>query len=166
MQKAQMAQKVQHDRHKVHVEFAVGDQVMLHTRYLPLHVEKRKLSPRWLGPFCISSRVGVNAYKLKNLPSWLHVHDTFNVSQLKKYLGENAHADESFQLSNDEYEVEKIIKEKVSRGKTKLLVRWKGFGPEDDTWLSPEALTTAPDVLQAWEERRPMQPQRVLRPRR
>ena len=80
MQKAQMAQKVQHDRHKVHVEFAVGDQVMLHTRYLPLHVEKRKLSPRWLGPFFISSRVGVNAYKLKNLPSWLHIHDTFNVS--------------------------------------------------------------------------------------
>ena len=55
-----MAQKVQHDRHKVHVEFAVGDQVMLHTRYLPLHVEKRKLSPRWLGPFYISSRVGVH----------------------------------------------------------------------------------------------------------
>ena len=77
-----MAQKVQHDRHKVHVEFAVGDQVMLHTRYLPLHVEKRKLSPRWLGPFYISSRVGKysNARGLRITP--IHVHDTFNVSQL------------------------------------------------------------------------------------
>ena len=102
MQKEQVVQKVQYDRHKVHVKFAVGDKVMLHTRYLPLHVEKYKLSPRWLGPFWISSCVGVNAYKVKNLPSWLHVHDTFNVFQLKKYLGDNVPANQSFQLSNGE----------------------------------------------------------------
>lgn len=35
-------------------------------------------------------------------------------------------------LENNEYEVEKILKKK--RGSELYLVRWKGFGPEFDTW--------------------------------
>ena len=131
----------------MHSEFAAGDQVMLHTRYLPLHVDKRKLSPRWLGPFLVSARVGANAYKLTNLPSWLHVHDTFNVSQLKKYPGETPLAEESFQLDEADFEVERITRERLYRNKPRYLVRWKGFGPEDDTWLSRDQLKQAPDVL-------------------
>ena len=94
---------------------------MLHTRHLPLHVEKRKLGPRWLGPFTVSSRVGTSAYKLKNLPSWLHVHDTFNVSQLKRYLGDvmTIPEQEALQLHDpNEFEVESIVKERKLRGKT------------------------------------------------
>ena len=55
---------------------------MLHTRNLPLLHSKRKLAPRWLGPFCISARRGTNAYLLDALPPWMaSVHPVFNVSQ-------------------------------------------------------------------------------------
>lgn len=33
-----------------------------------------------------------------------------------------------------EYEVEKLIKSRVIKGKTEYLVRWKGFSPRSDTW--------------------------------
>ena len=58
----------------------------MHTRNLPLLHSKRKLAPRWLGPFRISARRGTNAYLLDGLPPWIaSVHPVFNVSQLKPY---------------------------------------------------------------------------------
>eukprot|EP01045_Picozoa_sp_COSAG04_P007589 COSAG04_NODE_399_length_14959_cov_28.238730_18_plen_358_part_00 len=34
----------------------------------------------------------------------------------------------------EEYELEKIVDSKVIKGVEHFLVRWKGYGPEDDTW--------------------------------
>ena len=44
----------------------------------------RKLSPRWIGPFCVSARVGMEAYCLE-LPSQYKFHNIFHVSLLKGY---------------------------------------------------------------------------------
>jgi len=50
--------------------------------------KKEKLSPRYIGPFPISARVGEVAYRLA-LPSNLsHVHDVFHISILQKYIGD------------------------------------------------------------------------------
>jgi hypothetical protein len=47
---------------------------------------KRKLSPRFIGPFKILKRVGQVAYQLE-LPDHLSdVHDVFHISQLKKCI--------------------------------------------------------------------------------
>ena len=47
---------------------------------------KGKLSPRFIGPFQITERVGEVAYRLE-LPSHLaDVHDVFHISHLKKCL--------------------------------------------------------------------------------
>lgn len=35
---------------------------------------------------------------------------------------------------DQEYDVEKIVNEKVEGGQTLYLVRWENYGPEDDTW--------------------------------
>ena len=48
---------------------------------------KRKLAPRWIGPFEVLSLAGPNAVKLKNLPVWAAVHDTVNVEKLKPTTG-------------------------------------------------------------------------------
>ncbi|XP_071687599.1 uncharacterized protein [Rutidosis leptorrhynchoides] len=52
--------------------------------------KRGQLSPRYVGPFEITERVGPVAYRL-NLPQELsEIHDTFHVSNLKKCLsGEN-----------------------------------------------------------------------------
>nr|GFA33098.1 reverse transcriptase domain-containing protein [Tanacetum cinerariifolium] len=48
--------------------------------------EKGKLTPRFVGPFEITKRIGPMAYRLR-LPQELNgVHDTFHVSNLKKCL--------------------------------------------------------------------------------
>ncbi|GKB60660.1 retrotransposon protein, putative, ty3-gypsy subclass [Tanacetum coccineum] len=62
--------------------------------------KKGKLAPRFVGPFEIIEKVGPVAYRL-DLPEELDgVHDTFHVSNLKKYL-----ADPTLQVSLDEIRV-------------------------------------------------------------
>ena len=53
--------------------------------------KKGKLSPRFIGPFEILSRVGEVAYKLALLPSLLAVHPVFHVSMLQKYILNESH---------------------------------------------------------------------------
>ncbi|GJW32793.1 putative reverse transcriptase domain-containing protein [Tanacetum coccineum] len=71
------------------LEFEVGDKVMLKVspwKGVVRFGKRGKLSPRYIGPFKILSRVGPEAYKLE-LPRELQgIHNTFHVSNLKKYL--------------------------------------------------------------------------------
>ncbi|GKE05533.1 hypothetical protein Tco_1397551 [Tanacetum coccineum] len=46
-----------------------------------------KLAPRYVGPFEILERIGPVAYRLRLLEELIGVHDTFHVSNLKKFLG-------------------------------------------------------------------------------
>ncbi|GKC08645.1 hypothetical protein Tco_1000255, partial [Tanacetum coccineum] len=59
--------------------------------------KKGKLAPRYVGPFEITERIGLVAYRLR-LPQDLNgVHDMFHVSNLKKCL-----ADPTLQIPLDE----------------------------------------------------------------
>nr|GEV07071.1 putative ribonuclease H-like domain-containing protein [Tanacetum cinerariifolium] len=63
--------------------------------------KKRKLAHRFVGPFEITERIGLVAYRLR-LPEELNgVHDTFHVSNLKKCL-----ADPTIQIPLDEIQVD------------------------------------------------------------
>nr|GFB69225.1 putative reverse transcriptase domain-containing protein [Tanacetum cinerariifolium] len=100
-------------RHKP-LEFVVGDRVMLKVSPWKgvIRFEKRgKLSPRYIRPFKILSRIGPVAYKL-DLPQELHrIHNTFHVSNLKKCL-----ADEELVIPLDEVKIDDklhFIKEPV-----------------------------------------------------
>ncbi|GJX76773.1 hypothetical protein Tco_0323584 [Tanacetum coccineum] len=87
-----------HDRQKSYanlkrkpIEFQVEDKVML--KVLPwkgvVHFGKRgKLNPRYVGPFKVLEKVGEVSYKLKILEELSRVHNTFNVSNLKKFYVE------------------------------------------------------------------------------
>nr|GEX33624.1 putative reverse transcriptase domain-containing protein [Tanacetum cinerariifolium] len=86
------------------LEFEVGDRVMLKVSPLKgvIRFGKRgKLSPRYIGPFKILSRIGPMAYKL-DLPRELHrIHNTFHVSNLKKCL-----ADKELVIPLDEVKID------------------------------------------------------------
>ena len=45
-----------------------------------------------------------------------------------------------------------IIPERQEKGVPKYLVRWKGFGPEDDTWEPIEHLAGAEDYIARFVE--------------
>src|SRR6185295_17872188 len=75
-------------RGKQDIKLQPGDLVWLHLRKdrFP-ELRKSKLMPRADGPFKIIEKINDNAYKLE-LPPELGVSPTFNISDLKPYLGE------------------------------------------------------------------------------
>ncbi|XP_001624635.3 chromodomain Y-like protein 2 [Nematostella vectensis] len=45
------------------------------------------------------------------------------------------------------FEVEKILDRRVQRGKVEYLVRWKGYGPADDTWEPSKNLKGCKELI-------------------
>nr|GEY37666.1 putative reverse transcriptase domain-containing protein [Tanacetum cinerariifolium] len=86
---ARDCQKSYADKRRKHLEFSVGDYVLLKVSPWKgvVHFEKKgKLAPRFVGPFEIIEKVSPAAYML-DLPEELDdVHDMFHVSNLKKCL--------------------------------------------------------------------------------
>ncbi|GKC24582.1 putative reverse transcriptase domain-containing protein [Tanacetum coccineum] len=97
-------QKRYADKRRKLLEFSVGDYVLLKVSPWKCVVrfwKKGKLTPRFVGPFEITERIGQAAYRLR-LPEELNgVHDTFHVSNLKKCL-----ADLTLQVPLDEIQVD------------------------------------------------------------
>ncbi|GJV34214.1 putative reverse transcriptase domain-containing protein [Tanacetum coccineum] len=105
--------------------------------------KKRKLAPRFVGPFEITEKVGPVAYTL-DLPEELNgVHDTFHVSNLKKCL-----ADPTLQVPLDEIQVdaklnfvEELVEilerefKKLKRSRIAIVkVRWNSKCGPEFTW--------------------------------
>nr|GEW94338.1 putative reverse transcriptase domain-containing protein [Tanacetum cinerariifolium]GFA31528.1 putative reverse transcriptase domain-containing protein [Tanacetum cinerariifolium] len=85
----QSRQKSYADVRRKPLEFEVGDMFML--KVLPwkgvIHFGKhRKLSPRYVGPFKVIDRIGHVAYKMELPDEVCRIHNTFNISNLKKFL--------------------------------------------------------------------------------
>ncbi|GJU25238.1 putative reverse transcriptase domain-containing protein [Tanacetum coccineum] len=86
---ARSRQKSYADVRRKPLEFEVGDKVMLKLspwKGVVRFGKRGKLSPRYIGPFKILSRVGPVAYKLELLRELQGIHNTFHVSNLKKCL--------------------------------------------------------------------------------
>ncbi|GJX71603.1 hypothetical protein Tco_0308774 [Tanacetum coccineum] len=106
--------KAARDRQKSYVdyrrkplEFKVGDRVLL--KVMPwkgvMHFGKKgKLAPRYVGPFEILERISPMAYRLRLPKELSEVHDTFHVSNLKKYL-----ADANLHVPLDEIKIDKTL---------------------------------------------------------
>ncbi|KNZ76575.1 Chromobox like protein, partial [Termitomyces sp. J132] len=56
------------------------------------------------------------------------------------------------------YEVDKILDSRVVRSRLQYLVRWKGYGPEDNMWEPQKNLNRAPNKLRDFHQRNPAKP--------
>ncbi|GJS79213.1 hypothetical protein Tco_0729094 [Tanacetum coccineum] len=98
-------QKSYADNRRKPLKFSRGDKVLL--KVLPwkgiVYFGKgSKLSPRYVGPFEIVKRVGPVAYRLHLPQELVGIHDTFHVSNLKKFL-----ADVKLHVPLEEIKIEK-----------------------------------------------------------
>ncbi|GJY86368.1 putative reverse transcriptase domain-containing protein [Tanacetum coccineum] len=89
MKAARDRQKSYADNRQKPLEFSVGDKVLLKVSPWKCVVrfgKRSKLSLRYVGPFEIVEQVGPVAYRLRLPQELVGIHDTFHVSNLKKFL--------------------------------------------------------------------------------
>ena len=155
--KAQVTQQKYANKSRTQVEFSEGDLVLLSTANINLkgHLTT-KLKPRWIGPFQVAEKLSTVVYRLR-LPATMQIHPVFHVSLLKRYLVPDSDVpvrpDPEIVNGEVEYEVDRILGDRRRRGRQEYLVRWKGYGPEHDSWEPAENLENAPRVVERYHER-------------
>ena len=143
---AQSRQKSYADKRRRPLEFEVGDHVFL--KVSPITgisraIKRKKLSPRYIGPFEILAKVGPVTYRIALPPNLSRLHDVFHISQLKKYQPDPEHVIEyeDVDMRDDltyEAEPEQIIdrKERWLRHRNIPFVKvvWKRLSLREATW--------------------------------
>ncbi|KAF8692548.1 hypothetical protein RHS03_08599, partial [Rhizoctonia solani] len=99
-----------------------------------------------------------HAYHLK-LPETLKIHNVFYVGLLSK-----THKSPSQPFperpppetieGEEEYEVKQIIDSKQQQGKWFYLIKWKGYGPEDNSWEPEELLEHSQEEIKQFNQAR------------
>lgn len=153
IQEAQDKMKTYYDRDRSEQELDIGQLVLLNMENLnPRHggYERRKLGPKYIGPFEILEAKKGSTYKLR-LPKKTRLHPWFHISMLKPY-----HKDETTGRRNElppvlledgteGYLVEKILKNRIHKGKKEYLVKWIGY--EQATWEPEENVAKVLDAF-------------------
>jgi len=139
--KSQEKMKRQADRSRKEVEeYRVGDKILISTKDFLMELMKRatkKLTEKFIGPYVVRKIVLENTVELE-LPVLLRIHQMVNVRRIVKYK-EQIEGQKKIPLSpievagEKEYEVEEILDRQEKRGKTKYLVKWKGYTAEENT---------------------------------
>ena len=165
LQAANEKYKARYDRLHRPVRYAVDDWVLLSTRHLHLQGTPSKLQRKFVGPFKITSRIGDQAYQLELLATW-RIHNTFHVSLLKKWRGEDWTAEDGdpvpeLQEDDEEFEIEKVIRWRYyktgNQQKREYLVVWRGYPVDDATWLPIEEIRPRENFERMIERDEPVQ---------
>ena len=128
-------------------EFSVGEQVLLSTTNLPLATSYREIAPEWLGTLTITAAYPqTDNYTLCLSDDFTGIDPTFQVELIKAYIPNDNKRFPSRKNTKpgplpefeheDRYEIEKIIKSKTDtkKGTIHYFIKWKGWGPEYNTW--------------------------------
>ncbi|RXW17191.1 hypothetical protein EST38_g8660 [Candolleomyces aberdarensis] len=150
--------------------FDVGDKVLLCTKnwrreYLAGDARRTaKFIPRFDGPYRIlKAHADSSSYTL-DLPVSSNIFPTFHVSQLKRFVPNDASKFPSREHSRpgpvmtpdgaEEWWIDRIIDSRRRGRGWRYLVRWRGYGPEDDEWLPGKELEDC-EALDIWQKAHP-----------
>jgi hypothetical protein len=124
MKISQDRQKSYADKRRKPLEFEEGDHVFLRvtpTTGVGRAIKSRKLTPKFIGPYQIISRVGPVAYQIALPPLLSNLHDVFHVSQLRKYITDPSHIIEPDTLELHDNLSFKVSPAKITDKKIKQL---------------------------------------------
>ncbi|CAJ0934458.1 unnamed protein product, partial [Ranitomeya imitator] len=154
------AQRFANRRRCVGPRLRVGDLVWLSSRHVPMKVSSPKFKPRFIGPYKISEIINPVSFRLA-LPASFSIHRVFHRSLLRRYvvpMVPSVDPPAPVLVEGElEYVVEKILDSRFSRRKLQYLVKWKGYGLEDNSWVVASDVH-APDLVHAFHLARPDRP--------
>ncbi|KAL0173002.1 hypothetical protein M9458_033313, partial [Cirrhinus mrigala] len=140
LQRAVRRQKTNADSRRSEAPvYQVGHRVWLSTRDIHLRLPRRKLSPKFVGPFTIVEQINPVTYRLQ-LPPHYRIHPTFHVSLLKPFHdpllvstepGEEEPPPPIVVEEGTIYKVKEILDSRRRGGKLEYLLDWEGYGPEE-----------------------------------
>ena len=118
----------------------------------------KKLTEKFIGPYVVKKIVSENVVELE-LPASLRIHPVVNVRRIVKYReqveGQKKIPPPPVEVAGEKkYEVEEILDRQERRGKTKHLVKWKGYTAEENTWERLENLKNAMEKTEEFEKER------------
>jgi len=160
--RSQEKMKRQADRSRKEAEeYRVGDKVLINTKDFSMELMKRttkKLTEKFIGLYVVKRIVSENTVELE-LPVLLRIHPVVNVRRIVKYReqveGQKKIPPPPIEVAGEkEYEVEEILDRQERRGKTKYLVKWKGYTAEENTWEGLENLKNAMEKIEEFEKGR------------
>ena len=161
---SQAFQQRGYNRGRLNTEFDEGDEVLVNPHSLKLLGNEsglgRKLLHKFDGPFEIMEKLSPVTYRLR-LPSSYQIHPVINIAHLERYnkspeeFGPRLTRQANRQAkAAQEWEVDCIVDEKQrKRGKKHYpmyKIRYSGYGPEHDQWVSTSWLRNAPEILRDW----------------
>ena len=116
----------------------------------------RKFQQKYIGPYLCTKLAGPTA-QLALPPELGGVHPWFHSSLLKPYHGPPIQEDtpEVDQAAGgEEYEVERILDRRISRGKVEYLVKWRNYDNASNSWEPRSNLTNCQELLREFEDSR------------
>lgn len=148
-----------YDQHVQKVPFKEGDKVLVDLR--DYQKTGRKLTARYAGPFKIVEKLSPVTFRLEWPSHLTAIHPVFHASKLLPYHdstipGQTNPPPPPINIDGElEYEVEKILSSRRYRRKLQFLVRWKGYGPQDDSWEPASNLANSPELIKEYYDAHP-----------
>ncbi|GJS26574.1 cytochrome P450 78A7-like protein [Tanacetum coccineum] len=154
------------DEKRRHVEFEVGDQVMV--KLLPQQFKSlRKVHKGFIlsyeFPFSVIGRVGMVSYRVQ-LPPKLKIHPVFHVSFLKPYHGDEEDPERGVSkrapttvVTSYDREVEEILSDRTIRRRgvpsyIEYLIKWRDLPDSEASWEAEDLLWQFADEIKRYHE--------------
>jgi len=158
MAKAQERQRLQANKHRRPVDFAVKDKVWVSTKNWTSERPSRKLSYQYEGPYEILEQVG-HSYRLR-LPEGNNQHDVFAPDLLRKDPGNPLPGQRQepplpiLYNQQPEWEVDQILQSRKQQRRLQYQVKWVGLD-HDPGFYNADGFKGAPHKLKAFHDQYP-----------
>ncbi|KAF8755559.1 Chromo (CHRromatin Organization MOdifier) domain [Rhizoctonia solani] len=119
-------------------KYSIGEKVWLDAKNVDIWSNSNKLDPKRLGPFEITRRSQATRLLSKSYKS---PSQPFPDQPPPETIE-----------GEEEYEVEQIIDSKRQQGKWFYLIKWKGYGLEDNSWEPKELLEHSQEEIQRFNK--------------
>ena len=113
-----------------------------------------KLAYKFFGPFTVTERIGMLAYRL-NLPPDNRIHPVFHVSMLRRVLNSGMPVETRLPHCSDELAVPMAVlqsrwKQEKGKMREQVLIRWSNSNVLGDTWEDKAGLKERFLLAEAW----------------